>query len=84
MKITLNLEFCQNLWKTHISMVKEPNRTKKLRECCIKMVRENTKTLNERNKLNVHNGIKSFLKSYEETEIEIHEEEDGKSNLAQV
>ena len=65
-------------------MVKEPNRTKKLRECCIKMVRENTKTLNERNKLNVHNGIKFFLKSYEETEIEIHEEEDGKSNLAQV
>ena len=68
MKITLNLEFCQKLWKTHISMVKEPNRTKKLRECCIKMVRENTKTLNERNKRNVCNGVRDFLKTYEETE----------------
>jgi len=77
MKITLNLEFCQNLWKTHISMVKEPNRTKKLRECCIKMVRENTKTLNERNKRNVCNGVRDFLKTYEETEIVIHEEENG-------
>ena len=49
-------------------MVKEPNRTKKLRECCIKMVRENTKTLNERNKRNVCNGVRDFLKTYEETE----------------
>ena len=58
-------------------MVKEPNRTKKLRECCIKMVRENTKTLNERNKRNVCNGVRDFLKTYEETEIVIHEEENG-------
>ena len=76
MKIILNLEFCKKLWRTDIKKVKEPNRTKRLRECCIKIVKENKKTLNERNKLNVHNGIKSFLKSYEETEIEI-EDEDG-------
>ena len=77
MKIILNLEFCKKLWKTDIKKVREPNRTKKLREYCRKLVQENKKTLNEQNKLNVHNGIKYFLKSYEETVIEIHEEEDG-------
>ena len=44
-------------------------------------------TVNERNRLSVHNGIKHFLKTYEETEIEI-EDEDGEffwvMNLAQV
>ena len=57
-------------------MVKEPNRTRKMRDCCIKMIEENNKILNKRNRLSIHNGIKHFLKSYEETEIEI-EDEDG-------
>ena len=77
MKIILNLDFCKRIWKSDIKKVKEPYRTKKLREYCIKMVRENTKTLNERNKRNVCNGVRDFLKTYEETEIVIHEEENG-------
>ena len=77
MKIIINLEFCKTIWKTDLKKVKEPYRTKKLRECCTKIVHENNKTLNKRNKLNVCNGVRDFLKTYEETEIVIHEEEDG-------
>ena len=69
MKIIINLEFCKTIWKTDLKKVKEPYRTKKLRECCTKIVEENNKILNKRNRLSVHNGIKHFLKSYEETEI---------------
>ena len=77
MKIIINLEFCKTIWKSDIKKVKEPYRTKKLRECCTKIVHENNKTLNKRNKRNVCNGVRDFLKTYEETEIVIHEEEDG-------
>ena len=77
MKIIINLEFCKTIWKSDIKKVKEPYRTKKLRECCTKIVHENNKTLNKRNKLNVCNVVRDFLKTYEETEIVIHEEEDG-------
>ena len=77
MKIILNLEFCKKIWKSDVRKVKEPYRTKKLREYCTKLVQENNKTLNKRNKLNVCNGVRDFLKTFVETEIEI-EDEDGK------
>jgi len=80
MKIILNLEFCKKLWRTDIKKVKEPNRTKKLREFCNQLVQENNKKLNDRDRIKIINGIKYFLKSYEETQIEI-EDEDGKSNF---
>ena len=79
MKIILNLEFCKNIWKSDIKKVKEPYRTKKLREYCYKLVRESNKKLTDRDRTKLINGIKHFLKSYEETEIEIEvQEEDGK------
>ena len=77
MKIILNLEFCKKIWKSDIKKVKEPYRTKKLRDFCTKFVHENNKTLNNRDKLNIYNGIRDFLKTNEETEIEL-EDEDGK------
>ena len=79
MKIILNELFCRKIWKTDIKKVREPIRTKKLRESCNKLIQESNIKLNERNKMKVFNGIKYFLKSYEETEIEIEvQEEDGK------
>ena len=45
MKIIINLEFCKTIWKSDIKKVKEPYRTKKLRECCTKIVHENNKTI---------------------------------------
>ena len=78
MKIIINREFCQKIWKTHISHVKEPTRTRKMRELCYKMMHENDKKVNLRNRGKVQNGIRDFLKSYEETEIEFNEEADGK------
>ena len=47
MKIILNLDFCKRIWKSDIKKVKEPYRTKKLKECCTKMLHENNKTLKE-------------------------------------
>ena len=32
MKITLNKSFCERIWKTHIARIREPTRTKKLRD----------------------------------------------------
>ena len=77
MKIILNLDFCKRIWKSDIKKIKEPYRTKKLKESCTKLVHGNNKTLNKRNKLIVCNGVRDFLKTYEETEIEL-EDEDGK------
>ena len=62
MKIIINQEFCQKIWKTHISHVKEPNRTRKMRELCFKMMHENHKKVNPRNRGKVQNGIRDFLK----------------------
>ena len=45
MKIIINLEFCNKIWKSDIKKVKEPYRTKQLREFCTKLVHENNKTL---------------------------------------
>ena len=60
-------------------MVREPNRTRKMRELCFKKMQENHKKINHRNRGKVLNGIRDFLKSYKETEIEFNEEEeDGK------
>ena len=42
------------------------------------MMHENHKKVNPRNRGKVLNGIRDFLKSYEETEIEFNEEADGK------
>ena len=77
MKIILNLEFCKKLWKTDIKKVKEPNRSKKLRECCNKLIQENNIKLNERIRKKVFNGVRDFCKTFKEVEIEV-EEEDGK------
>ena len=77
MKIILNLEFCKKLWKSDIKKVKEPNRTKKLRDYCNKLVQESNKELTDRDRIKVNNGIRDFLKTNEETEIEL-EDEDGK------
>ena len=62
MKIIINREFCQKIWKIHISHVKEPNRTRKMRELCYKMMHENHKKVNPRNRGKVQNGIRDFLK----------------------
>ena len=77
MKIILNLEFCKKLWRTDIKKVKEPNRSKKLRECCNKLIQENNIKLNERIRKKVFNGVRDFCKTFKEVEIEV-EEEDGK------
>ena len=79
MRIILNELFCKKLWKSDIKKVKEPNRTKRLREYCYKLVQESNKELTDRDRIKVNNGIRDFLKTYEETEIEIEvQEEDGK------
>ena len=78
MKITLNETFCKRIWKAHVRTVKEPNKTKKIRELCFKLVQENNIELNERNKGKVKNGVRDFLRNLKETEIQIDEEEDGK------
>ena len=77
MRIILNELFCQQIWRSDIRKVKEPNRTKKLREYCNKLVQENNKKLNDQDRIKVLNGIKYFLKDYKETQIEI-EDENGK------
>ena len=78
MKITLNERFCQRIWKTHISMIKEPTRTRKIKELCFRLVQENHIELSKRNRDKIKNGVRDYLKKLNETEIQIDEEEDGK------
>ena len=77
MKITLNQSFCERIWKTHVSRIKEPTRTNKIRELCCKLVQENHIQLNKRNRVKIENGVRSYLKTLKEKEIQI-DEEDGK------
>ena len=77
MKITLNESFCARIWKSHISLIKEPTRTKQIRELCCKLVQENHIELNKRNRVKIENGVRSYLKTLKEKEIQI-DEEDGK------
>ena len=77
MKITLNESFCERIWKTHISRIREPTRTTKLRELCCKLVEENHIELNKTNRVKIENGVRNYLKTLKETEIQI-DEEDGK------
>ena len=80
MKILLNDFFTKKIWTSDIKKVKEPNRSKKLRECCNKLIQENNIKLNERIRKKVYNGVRDFCKTWKEVEIEI-EDEDGKSNF---
>ena len=77
MKIFLNETFSERIWKTHISKVREPTRTRKMRELCCKLVQENHIELNKRNRVKIENGVRNYLKTLKETEIQI-DEEDGK------
>ena len=77
MKITLNESFCARIWQTHVSRIREPTRTKKIRELCCKLVQENHIELNKRNRVKIENGVRSYLKTLKEKEIQI-DEEDGK------
>ena len=77
MRILLNELFSKKIWTSDIKKVKEPNRSKKLRELCNKMIQEHNIKLNERIRKKVYNGVRDFCKTWKEVEIEI-EEEDGK------
>ena len=50
---------------------------KKIRELCCKLVQENHIELNKRNRVKIENGVRSYLKTLKEKEIQI-DEEDGK------
>ena len=77
MRIILNEIFCRQIWSSDVKKVKEPNRTRKLREFCYKLVHENHTKLNERIRGKIKNGVRDFCKTWKEVEIEF-EEEDGK------
>ena len=76
MKITLNETFCKRIWKTHVSLIKDPTRTRKIRELCLKMVQENHIELNKLNRAKIENGIRSYLNTLKEKEIQIEDEEE--------
>ena len=59
-------------------MIKEPTRTRKIKELCFRLVQENHIELSKRNRDKIKNGVRDYLKKLNETEIQIDEEEDGK------
>ena len=83
MKLLLNRNLCKKFWKSNIETVKEPTRTKKLRDYCTReILNRKPGPLSSVDKLSIFNGIRRFLRKYEETEIEIPtEDEIGRAHV---
>ena len=76
MKFVLKRELFQNFWTTPIEKVREPGRKKKISEFCLQELRNRNISITKETRVKLSNGLKIFLKNFQEKEIEFTE--DGK------
>ena len=76
MKIILNKNVCKEIWSSELRKVKEPTRSRKIKEFCINLIERNNMIVTRESQMKIHTGVRQFINSkFKETEILI--EEDG-------
>ena len=73
MKFVLKRELFQDLWTIPIEKVPEARRKKKIYEFCVQELRNRHISITKETRVKLFNGLKNFLKNFQEKEIEFTE-----------